>query len=171
MDWDAVVAFVEVAGLVAIVASLIYVGIQTKQANAHAKASSTIAFMDGWNKALSDFASDEQTSSVLRRGFQSFKSLTKHEQTVFHVRIGTLINQWLLVQQLVESELVPHEFSRVASKFVVAILSTPGGLEYWEYDSKATPGGDELLAMARESVGEQPNILEILPWMAADIDE
>ena len=171
MNWEAVIAVVEVVGLIAIVASLLYVGVQTKQANDHATAASSIAWMDGWNQALSDFATDEATSAALRKGFRSFESLSKHEQAVFHVRLGTLINQWLLAQQLAESGLIPDEIPIEASKFVVAILSTPGGLEYWEYDSKATPRGDELLEKAKSSVGEQPNILEILPWLAADDDE
>lgn len=171
MNWEALVAVVEVVGLVAVVGSLMYVGVQTKQANEHATAASTIAWMDGWNQALSDFADDETTSATLRKGLRSFRSLSKHEQTVFHVRIGKVINQWLLAQQLAESGLIPDEIPGEASKFVIAILSTPGGLEYWEHDSKATPRGDELLEKAKRSVGEQPNILEILPWLAAADDE
>ena len=171
MNWEAVIAIVEVVGLIAIVASLLYVGAQTKQANDHATAASTIAWMDGWNRALSDFANDEVTSAALRKGFRRFNGLSKHEQAVFHVRIGTMINQWLLAQQLAENNLIPDEIPIEASKFVVAILSTPGGLEYWEHDSKATPRGEELLDMAKRSIGEQPNILEILPWLVADDDE
>ncbi len=171
MNWEAVIAIVEVIGLIAVVGSLLFVGFQSKQANDHATAASTIAWMDGWNQALSDFAIDEATSAALRKGFRSFDSLSKHEQAVFHVRIGTMINQWLLAQQLAESGLIPDEIPIEASKFVVAILTTPGGLEYWEHDSKATPRGDELLDMAKRSIGEQPNIVEILPWLAAAHDE
>ena len=171
MNWEAVIAIVEVIGLIAIVGSLLYVGVQTKQANDHATAASTIAWMDGWNEALSGFADDEATSAALRKGFRSFNNLSKHEQALFHVRIGTIINQWLLAQQLAERNLIPDEIPTEASKFVVAILSTPGGLEYWEHDSKATPRGDELLELAKQSVGEQPNILEVLPWLAAADDE
>ncbi len=171
MNWEAVIAIVEVIGLIAIVGSLLYVGVQTRQANDHATAASTIAWMDGWNEAISGFADDEATSAALRKGFRSFNSLSKHEQAVFHVRIGALINQWLLAQQLAERNLIPDEIPTEGSKFVVAILSTPGGLEYWEHDSKATPRGDELLDMAKRSIGEQPNILEVLPWLAAADDE
>ena len=171
MNWEAVIAIVEVIGLIAIVGSLLYVGVQTKQANDHATAASTIAWMDGWNEALSGFADDEATNSALRKGFRSFNNLSKHEQALFHVRIGTIINQWLLAQQLAERNLIPDEIPTEASKFVVAILSTPGGLEYWEHDSKATPRGDELLDMAKRSVGEQPNILDVLPWLAVADDE
>jgi hypothetical protein len=171
VSWEAVIAIVEVIGLVAIVGSLLYVGVQTKQANEHATAASTIAFLDGWNKAISGFANDEATSAALRKGFRSFNSLSKHEQAIFHARIGVIVNQWLLAQQLAERNLIPDEIPTEASKFVVAILSTPGGLEYWEHDSKATPRGDELLDMAKRSLGEQPNIVEVLPWLAAEDDE
>ena len=171
MNWEAVIAIVELIGLIAIVASLLYVGVQTKQANDHATAASTISFMDGWNKILSDFAEDEATSATIRRGLRSFNGMSKHEQALFHVRIGAVVNQWLLAQQLAEKNLIPDEIPTEASKFVLAVLSTPGGLEYWEHDSKATPRGDRLLDMAKRSIGEQPNILEILPWLAATDDE
>ena len=127
--------------------------------------------MDGWNESLSGFANDEATSAALRKGFKSFNNLSKHEQTIFHVRIGVLINQWLVAQQLAERKLIPDEIPTEASKFVLAILSTPGGLEYWQHDSKATPRGDELLEMARRNVGEQPNIVNILPWFEVDENE
>jgi hypothetical protein len=171
VNWEAVIAIVEVIGLVAIVASLLYVGVQTKQANDHATAASTIAFMNGWNEALSGFADDEAISAAMRKGLRSFNNLSKHEQALFHVRVGAIVNQWLLAQQLAERKLIPDEIPTEASRFVVAILSTPGGLEYWEHDSKATPRGDELLAMAKRSIGEQPNILEVLPWLATADDE
>jgi hypothetical protein len=54
MNWDAVIAVVEVVGLITIVGSLIYVGVQTRQANNHAIAASTIAWMDGWNQHTPD---------------------------------------------------------------------------------------------------------------------
>ena len=171
MNWEAVIAVVEVVGLVAIVGSLLYVGVQTRQANDHATAASTIAWVDGWNRALSGLADDEATSAAMRKGFRSFNTLSKHEQALFHVRIGGIVNQWLLAEQLAERKVIPDEIPTEASKIVVAILSTPGGLEYWEHDSKATPRGDELLDIAKRSIGKEPNILDVLPWLAADDDE
>ena len=92
-------------------------------------------------------------------------------RTFIDVQIGTIINQWLLAQQLAERNLIPDEIPTEASTFVVALLSTPGGFEYWEHDSKATLRGNELLDMARQGIGEQPNILDILPWFKAADDE
>ena len=93
MNWEAVIAVVEVVGLVAIVGSLLYVGVQTRQANDHATAASTIAWVDGWNRALSGLADDEATSAAMRKGFRSFNTLSKHEQALFHVRVGAIVNQ------------------------------------------------------------------------------
>ena len=52
MNWEAVTAVTEIAGLIAVIASLIYIGVQNKQANDHATASSETAWMDGLNRIL-----------------------------------------------------------------------------------------------------------------------
>ena len=49
-------------------------------------------------------------------------------------------------------------------KITISVLSTNGGLEYWEHDSKVTPGGAELLELAREAKGKVPNFGELIPW-------
>ncbi len=50
MNWEAISALTEVAGLIAVVASLIYIGTQTKQTNDHATAASETAWMDALNR-------------------------------------------------------------------------------------------------------------------------
>ena len=168
MNWEAVIAVTEVAGLVAVVASLIYIGAQTKQANDHATASSETTFMDALNRIWDSWTVDERTISVIRQGFGSFNQLNKNEQAIFHMKVGPIVNHWLLARQLEAKGLLDPKFTEEIHKLIIAVLSTPGGLEYWEYDAKATPDGLELLETVRERQGKEPSWIELMPWWAPD---
>ena len=102
MNWEAIAAITEVFGLIAVVASLIYIGRQTKQTNDHATALSEIGWIDGWDHTLNSWVSDERTTTILQKGFHSFNGLSNSEQAVFHMRVGSVVNQWLLAQKLVQ---------------------------------------------------------------------
>ena len=168
MNWEATTALTEIAGLIAVVASLIYIGAQTKQSNDHATAASETAWMDALNRIWDSWAVDERTISVLRHGFGSFNELSKTDQATFQMKIGQLVNHWLLARQLEAKGLLDPKFRVEIHKVTVAVLSTPGGLEYWEHDAKATPDGLELLAEIRERKGEEPSWIELMPWWRPD---
>jgi len=168
MNWEAVSAITEVAGLIAIIASLIYIGAQSKQANDHATAASETAWIESLNQILDRWVHDEHTASVLRQGFGSFNGLPKPDQAIFQMRVGSLVNHWLLANQLSEKGLLAPRISAEMHELVIAALSTPGGLEYWEYDSKTTPDGVELLETVKERQGKQPTWIELMPWWGPD---
>ena len=164
MNWEAIATTTEVLGLFAVVSSLVYIGRQSKQANDHAIASSEINWMDGWTQMLNSWVSDERTTTILQKGFHSFSRLSKSEQAVFHMRVGSMVNQWLLAQKLFQKGLVSKDIADEVTKLVIATLSTQGGFEYFEHDWKLFPGGAELLSKVKASKGEQPTLTDILPW-------
>ena len=164
MNWDAITATAEIAGLLAVVVSLIYIGIQTKQTNEHVTASSEIDWIDSWNQILNSWVSDERTTDIIRRGFHSFNDLEASEQAVCHMRIGALVNQWLVAQKLIEKDLIGPDNFDEATKVVVSTLSTQGGFEFFEYDWKLSPGGAELMELVNASKDKDPNLTDVLPW-------
>jgi hypothetical protein len=168
MNWETITGVTEVAGLVAVVASLIYIGAQTKQANDHATATSETAWMDALNRIWDSWSVDERTISILRQGFGSFNQLNKNDQATFQMKVGPLVNHWLLARQLEEKGLLDSKLAEEIHKIVISVLSTPGGMEYWEHDAKATPDGLELLAMVRENMGDAPTWIELMPWWGPD---
>ncbi len=168
MNWDAITAAAELAGLIAIVVSLVYIGIQTKQTNDHVTASSEIDWIHGWNQVLNSWVSDERTTAIIRKGFHSFNDLQPSEQAVFHMRIGALVNQWLLAQKLIEKDLVSQDIADEVTKLIVATQTTQGGFEYFEHDWKLFPGGAELMELVKNSKGKDPCLTDILPWWSDD---
>ena len=170
MNWEAISAIAEVAALIAVAASLIYLGAQTQQANKHATASSEVAWLDALNQIFNSWVSDERTILAIRNGFGSFNALSKSEQAIFASRVGSIVNHWILATELGSKGLISPDLVDEVSKIIISILSTPGGLEYWEYDSKATPGGAELLRTVKKQAGQNPTWTELMPWWAPDID-
>jgi len=170
MNWEAVSAIAEVTGLITVVASLIYIGAQSRQANIHATANAEVAWSDALNQIINGWVSDERTTSAIRNGFGSFNTLSKSDQAIFQARIGSIVNHWILAKQLSQKGLISSDIVEEVNKVVIAMLSTPGGLEYWEHDSKATPGGIELLTIIKEQAGRAPNWIELMPWWAPDQD-
>ena len=168
MNWVAITAVTEVAGLIAVVASLIYIGAQTKQANDHATATSETAWMDALNRIWDSWSADERTISVLRQGFGSFNQMNSNDQATFQMKVGSLVNHWFLARQLETKGLLDPKLADEIQKVVISVLSTPGGLEYWEHDAKATPDGTELLAMVRKNKGDVPTWTELMPWWGPD---
>ena len=170
MNWEAVSAITEVAGLIAVVASLIYIGAQSKQANDHATAASETSWMEALNHIWVSWVSDERTTLAIRNGFGSFNALSKSNQAIFHAKVGSIVNHWFLATQLAEKGLLSPNIVDEAKKMVISILSTPGGLEYWEHDYKLMPDGAEILRTVKEQDGQNPTWIELLPWWAPEKD-
>ena len=167
MNWDAVQAVTEIVGLIVVVASVIYIAIQTKQTNDHATASSEIEWFNAWNNILNNWVSDQRTNDIVRRGFDGFEELDKAEQSVFHMRIAAIVNHWILAKKLSAKGLLSDDVSAEATKVVIAVLSTPGGYEYLKHDWQLYPGGAEILRMVEESRGKVPCLTDVQPWWSA----
>ena len=164
MNWEAISAIGEIVGLAIIVFSLIFISIQTRQANDHASAVSETAYIAGVDKIFHGWASDEQTFEIIRRGFSDFNSLKPYEKAVFQAKVGALVNHMYLGRNLRDRNLLSKEVSDEIKKLTISVLSTNGGLEYWEHDSKVMPGGEEILELARKAKGKVPNWSELIPW-------
>jgi len=164
MSLESVSAIGEIVGLAIIVISLIFISVQTRQANDHATANSEIAYVSGVDKIFHGWASDEQTFDIIRRGFSDFGQLKPYEMAVFQAKVGALVNHMYLGKNLYERKLLSKEIADEVEKVTIAVLSTNGGLEYWEHDSKAMPGGDDLLELVKQAKGKNPNWAELIPW-------
>jgi hypothetical protein len=76
MNWDALGAIAELAGAVAVVASLLYLGRQFRH-------SSTYALESIYYQAVASFTSSPEVASVVSRGMSDLDSLTDEEQYHF----------------------------------------------------------------------------------------
>lgn len=168
MNWEATSAIADIIGIVLIVASLIYISLQTKQSKEQAAAASEIAFIDGIDRMFGSWATDDHTATVVREGLRNFNELSKSDQALFAGIVGALVNRLNLADNLAARNLLPGEIADEVRKVAMSVLTTDGGLQYWEHDSKITPGGREILEEAKKLKGHAPSISDLIPWWQAD---
>ena len=75
MDWNAVAAWAEVAGAVAVVISLVYLAVQIKQGNTLAKAAGQESVVNAFRNFTQPIAQDAELYRLFHRGVEEFDSL------------------------------------------------------------------------------------------------
>ncbi len=99
-----------------------------------------------------------------RAGMQDFENLEKDQQAIFQMQVGSLINHVETARRLLERNLLPDSYSDVTEDILQMVLSTKGGLQYWEFDSKFTPDGEERLRKVKASERAVPTWESAFPW-------
>jgi hypothetical protein len=90
MNWDAIIAVSEIVGVIAIIASLVYVGIQIRQSASFARASVINDTSMAWTNASALLASDAELADIYLRGIDN-ETLTPVET----VRLEALIDIYM----------------------------------------------------------------------------
>ena len=114
----------EIAGGIAILVSLIYVGFQIHQSNKIAKAESvraiqSMAFMDQFDMAK------------IGRGLSEFDALDYSDKWGFHLYSKNLWSHWMMVLESRELGLVTERFIDAWTSVIAQIVITPGVQQYW----------------------------------------
>ena len=164
MNWEMIGSIGDFIGGIVVVVSIVYLAAQFRQSNKHAEATSQIAWINSWNRALQDLVSDEATQKAIRAGLQDFDSLDRSQQALFHMRVGAIVNIWLLAGELCSKNLLSKTYYEGCSDFVISMLSTPGGLSYWKRDAKSTPRGEELLEAILSGKRDVLPFDQLFPW-------
>ena len=130
MNWEMIGATGEWAGALAVVVTLFYLARQikasTNQATAEAESAIQREFI-----VLQDGLTEPITSSVMRRGFYSFNSLSEKDKYFFHAKLSTFINFFEGVLRREERGLTSQKIVQTYGEVLVALVGTPGGREFW----------------------------------------
>ncbi len=164
MDIIELGAIGELVGGVAVIASLLYVGLQVRQSNQINRAESVRSFVRDYNTLLYK-ALDH--SDIWRRGCVDFDGLSGEEQSKLHF---LLFSQFML--GLGDSIATPDRsdpFARIMDTAAASSLPIPGFRQWWE----TFRGAPELInpdyTRHIESLAAQPGALdplEFLPWFS-----
>jgi hypothetical protein len=122
----------EIAGGIAILISLIYVGYQIRQSNKIAKAESVRA-IQGLNFL------DQFDMADIGRGFSEFDSLDYSGKWEFHSYFMNLWSHWMIVLESRELGLVTERYFEAWTRLIAQIIITPGVQQYFEQ------GGRDIL--------------------------
>jgi len=102
----------------------------TNQATADAESAIQREFI-----VLQDGLTEPITSSVMKRGFYSFNSLSDKDKYFFHAKLSTFINFFEGVLRREERGLTSQKIVQTYGNVLVALVGTPGGREFWSIAS------------------------------------
>ncbi len=168
MTWDALIAITEVAGLIMIVVSLVYIGIQNRQTNEHAKAATELAYFRHFGDQFDQAMNNEQDLDILRRGLQGFDALNKNEQAKFGARMFSYLRSSVLSELMSRKGLLGKAVAEESEGIWLGAVNTPGGNEFLQALADSNPD----LAPWAEEIGRQAkdslSLPIILPWLRPD---
>lgn len=157
LEYWALVA--EVVGGVAVVISLVFVGIQLRDANTVAERTEANATQDQWTAFNASIYGDAETAGILHAGLSGDRALDPVEQ----LRFDYLLREqgWLTYQgwERVRAELRPREsFYEGMGRDLAEVLCTPGGRQAWPGVRDEFPPAyvADLEALALELARERP---------------
>jgi hypothetical protein len=137
MNWDALGAIGEVLGSLLVLATLIYLAIQTRDLNKQSQAEARYAFVDAVAEINMVIAQNKETASVWRRGLESCENLDADERMQFFMLIGQYVNLWSVMHQLYEDRLLPQTQWTIVKNDITSILGSNGGREFWSNGGEA----------------------------------
>ena len=122
MNWDAIGAIGELVGAFAVVITLVYLSIQTRQntkAVRHATARGVADDANAWRYKIIESA---EVSELFRTGLQKPEALGANDKYRFRLLLDALFTHW---QHAFESG------EAIANDNIPRMLSQPGGAWYW----------------------------------------
>lgn len=131
MNWEAIGGAAEVLGAAAVVASLVYLGRQIRQANAQSQVDARYSFLDAYGQISLTIGENKDLASVFRRGMQGLE-LDEDEAIQFFVVIGQYLNMWSVLFDLHVERHLPDTQWTVIRKDIITLLSTPGCRTFWD---------------------------------------
>jgi hypothetical protein len=173
MDIIELGAIGELVGGIAVVGSLIYVGLQVHQGNREARRRNEIERNESERQSAREHTAillamtDPKLTAVLRKGISDFNALSRDEQLRFDMWISALGSHCNLMGVL--GELEEYTYSERFLRFWVSLTKSPGGATWWEATkARYVPVFRDHIDELRADPNAAPVITEVNPWFGAD---
>lgn len=170
MNWDAIGAVGELAGAVAVVASLLFVGYQLRQGQSIERAKAQRELLVQAREWMSLLASDEQLFEAVRSCLNDFDGADDFTKERFN---AWGFNMLLIFEQVhymhIDGFVNDGSFYRF-EQVMLAIFRTTGGAQWWKitFDVVGTDVGN-YLASRLEEIGDSVKPWnELLPYLQAE---
>lgn len=171
-NWGAITAIAEVLGVIAVVVSLVYLAIQVRQNTAQLKIDNLRETVRATLDTNWYYHRDEAAFEAFRAGVAGFDTLAAAQKAIFHSIMVDLSFYVEMIRSLEHSGLVDIKGREINERFLVAILLTPGGREWWSFAKKNPPmppaAIQYLQSLIDSSAPDTPVITELQPWFASD---
>ncbi len=172
MNWDAVGAIAEIAGVLLIVVSLVFVGIQVRQNTTQLRQDNLRETIRGLLDTNWYFHRDDAAFEVFRQGCNSFEELAPKDKAHCHSRLVDLSFYLELIRGMHQAGLIDTAALKISVRFFLAVLTTPGGKQWWDFACRTKPMPDSTIDYL-QALMDAPDkdfkpITELQPWFASD---
>lgn len=158
----------EIFGMLAVVISLIFVGIEIKQNTNQMEATGLSTGLNSM-RSVSELTSTRQKTEFILRGMEDFDSLTPIERAMFESEMMAVIMDFEITRNLYDIGFLGETEYRGFEEVVSAVLRSPGVEEYYEYAKEFVPPrlNDLFVQMNKEYEGER-TFLDYLRFGTSD---
>jgi len=164
MNWDAVAASAEVIGVIAVLASILYLAKQVAQGNRLNESDSVRTFLNQYNAMLQQLT-DPEMNELLRRGVVDFDSLTDPEKSRLHMILWT---HYMLGQaQRMIDPAGGEELSKFADYLVSSTMKQPGFQKWWRSVKHALPDQEYVQRIDDYVIPQAVMWENWLPWFTS----
>ena len=126
MNWEAVSAITEVIGVVAILATLIYLSVQIRQSIQEARDATAWRITESIAELAKTIATDSDSAEIWCRGVDEFDSLSRVERERFASMLGMWTNILMALYRTKQTSSIPQEYwDQVRDSFVM-YMEHPG---------------------------------------------
>ncbi|MGI9569947.1 MAG: hypothetical protein ACR2PH_09480 [Desulfobulbia bacterium] len=170
IDINAAANIAEIAGGIAILVSLLYVGYQVRQSNRIASATALQSILEGFtDRTLAQSMEHPETIDIQIRGHYDYDKLSVYEQILF----GGLINRDVInmqnVMQFYEKGLVRKVDYDAWLSFTVSNVVTPGGRTCWEMTKVSyTPTITRVIEDYMKANPNAPSVITLYPSLYSE---
>lgn len=145
MGGDRVMNALSIGANVAVLAGLIFVGMQVRDGRAAAEAQVADGVTDGFLELNLATVADPDVACMMIVGLEAPGNLTVVEAARFAAFMRGLFNQYLRVHRAYRTGLLDHEYWEGAAAEAAWLMSTPGGQAYFR-DNWLPPSFLEAIA-------------------------
>ena len=162
----------EFLGFIAVLATLVYLSVQTRQAKRSAQVESCRQLMSDFQSLWTILSESEEYALLVRRAANDWNSISKTDQMRVHSFFASLMAHYI---GAISQEDLPglREFIGVWENNILGLLQCPGGQQWWDgcrylAPSSLTARLDARLANPATLPGAWT---ESIPWWGLDEDE
>jgi hypothetical protein len=170
IDINTAANIAEIAGGIAILVSLIYVGYQIRQSNRIASAAALQSVLDGFSeRQLRQYLEHPGVMGILARGHHCCEELSREDRSVFSTCINREIFLMQHVMQLHGHRLISEEEYQTWLAFTAAYVKTPGGRMLWDNTKRVYVASIvECIEGYLKDNPEAPSIIDLFPYEYGD---
>ena len=170
MNWDSIGAIAEVAGVVAILISLVYLATQIRQSNIIAAAEAEREILQSWMRGLEGFIDSHQTTEFFLKGLSDFESLSSIEKTRFSYRLTELNMVYISALENEEKGLIASHLVEAFGNAFFSYVNSPGGRTWWALHREFFTNTKLIDDRIANEGDEFPSFLDTLPYHRLESD-